>query len=166
MPSYLLSILARNYPPMLRASFMSEFCGPWLVWEPGAWAPAPRSQLTQKTVPADVRPGARRASATIALAMHLQLAEGRSQLNLGRDPTCELYINDVTLSRVHLHLTRTGEEWLVLDPGSLNGTQVNGIPLPHHTPTPLRDQMELDAGDVLLTVQSSAALFKRLHAPG
>jgi phosphoserine phosphatase RsbU/P len=51
-------------------------------------------------------------------------------LSLGRSPENELsYPDDSSLSRHHLILERTGQEWAVRDLGSKNGTYLNGRPL-------------------------------------
>jgi hypothetical protein len=51
----------------------------------------------------------------------------RARLVMGRDPACEIFLNDITVSREHAVLdVRTGEVG-VTDAGSLNGTYVNGV---------------------------------------
>ena len=43
----------------------------------------------------------------------------------GRGPDSEIFLDDVTVSRRHAEVTRTGQGFLVRDVGSLNGTYVN-----------------------------------------
>jgi pSer/pThr/pTyr-binding forkhead associated (FHA) protein len=43
----------------------------------------------------------------------------------GRHPESDIFLDDVTVSRRHAEVRRTGEEFLVRDLGSLNGTYVN-----------------------------------------
>ncbi len=43
----------------------------------------------------------------------------------GRHPDCEIFLDDVTVSRRHAEFTRTPEGFRVADVGSLNGTYVN-----------------------------------------
>lgn len=43
----------------------------------------------------------------------------------GRHPKSEIFLDDVTVSRRHAEIHRTGEGWLVHDVGSLNGTYLN-----------------------------------------
>ncbi|WP_460358264.1 FHA domain-containing protein [Actinoallomurus acanthiterrae] len=50
----------------------------------------------------------------------------RVRLVIGRAPTCEFVVADLTVSRLHAELRRTGNTWLLSDLGSMNGTQVNG----------------------------------------
>jgi pSer/pThr/pTyr-binding forkhead associated (FHA) protein len=47
------------------------------------------------------------------------------QVNAGRHPDSEIFLDDVTVSRRHAEFHRQGEEFTVTDVGSLNGTYVN-----------------------------------------
>jgi len=44
---------------------------------------------------------------------------------LGRHPDSEIMLDDITVSRRHADVERTGEGYVVSDAGSLNGTYVN-----------------------------------------
>ena len=43
----------------------------------------------------------------------------------GRSVSCDIFLDDITVSREHAHFVRTGTEFHVRDAGSLNGTYVN-----------------------------------------
>lgn len=43
----------------------------------------------------------------------------------GRSVSCDIFLDDVTVSREHAHFVRAGTDFLVRDAGSLNGTYVN-----------------------------------------
>lgn len=43
----------------------------------------------------------------------------------GRSVSCDIFLDDVTVSREHAHFVREGTTFLVRDAGSLNGTYVN-----------------------------------------
>jgi len=45
---------------------------------------------------------------------------------LGRRQENEISLDDITVSRRHAEITRTGDGYVVADAGSLNGTYVNG----------------------------------------
>ena len=47
------------------------------------------------------------------------------QVNAGRHPDSQIFLDDVTVSRRHAEFHRNGEEFTVSDAGSLNGTYVN-----------------------------------------
>ena len=44
---------------------------------------------------------------------------------IGRSPDCDVFLDDVTVSRKHAVLVRNGDVFLIEDLGSLNGTFVN-----------------------------------------
>lgn len=45
--------------------------------------------------------------------------------HLGRHPDSEISLDDITVSRRHAEIVRVGDEYVVRDAGSLNGTYVN-----------------------------------------
>jgi len=45
---------------------------------------------------------------------------------LGRDPTSDLLLDDVTVSRCHVEIRRIGPAYVAADCGSFNGTYLNG----------------------------------------
>jgi FHA domain-containing protein/uncharacterized protein DUF1707 len=49
-----------------------------------------------------------------------------TSFTIGRDQRCDLYISDMTVSRLHARLSRGSCGWLLTDLGSSNGTRVNG----------------------------------------
>jgi pSer/pThr/pTyr-binding forkhead associated (FHA) protein len=44
---------------------------------------------------------------------------------IGRSPECDVFLDDVTVSRKHAELVRDGDTFTITDLGSLNGTFVN-----------------------------------------
>jgi diguanylate cyclase (GGDEF)-like protein len=60
------------------------------------------------------------------------------RMTLGRDPLCDVELNDDFASRVHAILERVGDDWCLSDRGSLNGTIVNDNRI---------DQQKLSSGD-------------------
>ena len=64
-----------------------------------------------------VRAGGGRAGETFALE--------QDRTSLGRAPECEVFLDDVTVSRRHAVVTRDAEGFTLHDEGSLNGTYVN-----------------------------------------
>jgi pSer/pThr/pTyr-binding forkhead associated (FHA) protein len=47
----------------------------------------------------------------------------------GRHPESDIFLDDVTVSRRHAEFRRDGDEYVVVDVGSLNGTYVNREPV-------------------------------------
>ncbi len=64
-----------------------------------------------------VRAGGGRAGETFRL--------DRERTTIGRSPDCDVFLDDVTVSRMHAALTHESDGWLIEDQGSLNGTYVN-----------------------------------------
>lgn len=64
----------------------------------------------------------------------------REELTLGRDPDCDIFLNDVTVSRRHATLRVRAGIVSVEDSGSLNGTYVNGVRV---------DEAPLGSGDMV-----------------
>ncbi|HEX6290794.1 MAG TPA: protein kinase [Herpetosiphonaceae bacterium] len=53
-------------------------------------------------------------------------------------------------SRRHAVVERRGDQYVLTDVGSVNGTILNGMPLPPHRPHPLREDDHIKIGDVEL----------------
>lgn len=51
----------------------------------------------------------------------------RPSVSVGRDPSADIFLNDITVSRKHAILHVSVGEVSVTDAGSLNGTYVNGV---------------------------------------
>ena len=66
---------------------------------------------------------------------------------VGRGRNNTLTIPDLSLSRRHSRLEQHGDEWVVLDQGSGNGTRVNGRPVQRHR---LRHGDEIGMGDTAI----------------
>jgi len=65
----------------------------------------------------------------------------------GRHPASDIFLDDVTVSRRHAEIVRTGTEYAVRDTGSLNGTYLNRERVEE---APLRDGDELQIGSFKL----------------
>jgi hypothetical protein len=64
-----------------------------------------------------IRAGGGRAGESFAVA--------GEQMTIGRRPDCDVFLDDVTVSRDHALLIKRGDAWYLDDCGSLNGTYVN-----------------------------------------
>jgi serine phosphatase RsbU (regulator of sigma subunit) len=62
---------------------------------------------------------------------------------IGRSSRCDLAVADRCLSRQHVRLFKSEEEWLVEDMGSRNGTRLNGTMITK--PTPIKPGDVIDA---------------------
>ncbi|AQS59055.1 FhaA domain-containing protein [Desulforamulus ferrireducens] len=70
--------------------------------------------------------------------------------SLGRRDTCDIVINDTSVSRRHAQIERIGGRYWLTDLNSTNGTFVNGLPI---------EKIELTSGDVI-TVGNTVLIFK------
>jgi transcriptional regulator with GAF, ATPase, and Fis domain len=71
------------------------------------------------------------------------------ELSIGRDPSNHVWITDPALSRQHCLLTRKGDQFIIRDLGSRNGTSVNGMAV---------DEVQLQHGDQI-SVGTSVFMF-------
>lgn len=71
--------------------------------------------------------------------MSFLLREGNT--TVGRHPESDIFLNDVTVSRHHCRFVASGDDLVVEDSGSTNGTYVNDERV---------DKASLDAGDEVL----------------
>lgn len=71
---------------------------------------------------------------------------------LGRDPeSCDIaFPEEDTVSRVHARIHRDNKKWYLQDPGSTNGTLLNGLPLSLPSGNSLEDGDEICLGEVRL----------------
>ena len=86
-------------------------------------------------------------------ARFLIMRDGES-LVVGRDPGCELVIEDPRVSKRHAQLRWSGDGWTLEDAGSKNGTAVNGKPV---------EGAELHDGDAI-SFGGLSGRFERLSA--
>jgi hypothetical protein len=152
--SLLLSTLRAQFASKGADALKAAHPHAWLLWEPGNWKPPAKRTMVFSAV----GPGSK-SSGGEALALAL---DGAQQMVLGRDPLCDLVINDGTLSARHLLLTRSGTGWTVADAGSSNGTKLQGAALAANDPRPLLEGARLEAAQVILTYWTAEGLWRRL----
>ena len=85
--------------------------------EEGELVPVEPGQVTAHGPALVIRSGGGRAGESFSV-------EGE-HMTIGRRPDCDVFLDDVTVSRDHARLVRRGEHWYLDDCGSLNGTYVN-----------------------------------------
>jgi len=164
MTSLLLSVLARMHRTKTPKEFAAVHPNCWLVWEPGVWKPPSKNGETLATVSVPTPPPA----AGEALALALTPRTGQpGQVTLGRGASCDIEINDATLSQLHLlFMEASPNVWTVRDAGSRNGSWVDRMPLPKGVPMRLENGARIQAAQVCLTFYDAAGLFERLRSLG
>jgi predicted component of type VI protein secretion system len=69
-------------------------------------------------------------------------------ISIGRSPESDIVIEDSDTSRSHARLSREGDEHLIEDLGTFNGTLVNGVPIQKQ---PLENRDVIQIADVEIT---------------
>ncbi|MBI5546661.1 MAG: FHA domain-containing protein [Deltaproteobacteria bacterium] len=162
--AFLLSFVTRQVLLSPREKVAASYRHSWLVWEPGAWV-APPPGLHMTLVPAPPQEAMRPVQGD-ALCFELALTEGQTGLRLGRAADCDLVINDGTVSRSHLWLTREPEDWAAQVLPSSRGATSDGRVLSPGTRLPLRRGTRLQLGDVVLTYYDPQGLLLRAAEQG
>jgi hypothetical protein len=71
---------------------------------------------------------------------------------IGRLSACDISIADPNVSRRHAEIQPRGENWVLVDLGSTNGTRVNGVRVDEHV---LLDGDEITIGTATITFDAS-----------
>lgn len=77
------------------------------------------------------------------------------RFTIGREPTCDMTLADVTVSRWHASLVQADGCWLLADLGSTNGTRVNGWRV--NVPTPVAAGDFVSFGGANFVIRGRAA---------
>lgn len=75
----------------------------------------------------------------------------KPELRIGRDPSCDVRLDDDTVSTQHARLSYRNKQWWIEDLLSTNGTFLNDERV--ETPTILINEDEIRVGKVLLIVE-------------
>ena len=82
----------------------------------------------------------------------------RKRVIIGRDPNCDIHIDDPGLSRNHAEIIRDGDTLLFVDLGSLNGSMINGNPVSRHL-LAAGDTVRIGESAFLVLGEDSGELF-------
>jgi FHA domain-containing protein len=90
---------------------------------------------------------------------------GTDELMVGRLPSCDLVINDPSVSKEHarVHWQARSDSCTVVDLGSMNGTQLNGHLLEPHKEFYVQDGDLVRFGDADFAYMTAQSLWERLH---
>lgn len=76
----------------------------------------------------------------------------QNQVTLGRDPSCELCLDDEAVSARHTQLSFHHGQWWAEDIGSTNGTRLNQAPLSVPTVLTTGDQIECGRSVLIVSI--------------
>jgi len=85
---------------------------------------------------------------------HERFSPASAEVVIGRDPACDMHLNDQTISGQHARLVYRLSQWWVEDLQSTNGTYLNQLAVSH--PVVLTNGDELRFGQVTFQVSNSA----------
>lgn len=85
------------------------------------------------------------------------------ETSIGRAKTCDLTIDDATVSRFHAVLSRRGSGWLLFDTNSTSGTFVNGGAIKKHQL--LKDGDHINFGKCEFIFYSTAVTTRQQVVP-
>jgi pSer/pThr/pTyr-binding forkhead associated (FHA) protein len=80
----------------------------------------------------------------------------QTEISIGRDPACDISLNDDSVSARHVNLSYHHAQWWAEDLGSTNGTRLNQSPLT--TPTVITTGDQIECGHTALIVSIGATV--------
>jgi hypothetical protein len=92
------------------------------------------------------------AAGSLALPNGTRIALGDDPVTIGRQAECDVVLDDTNVSRRHAEVRRQGEDYVLIDLGSTNGSKVNGAQVKQH---PLADGDEITVGKSLIRFEAS-----------
>ena len=84
-------------------------------------------------------------------------------ITVGRTENNDIVLKDITVSRFHAFFRQRGEEWLVCDAGSKNGTMLRGAALAPRKELPVGSSDAVRLGDIATTFYTAHDLFDVLR---
>ena len=113
----------------------------------------PRQRRGRFAVVSDVHEGpAGLTAASVVLADGMRVVLGPEPITIGRLPESTIVINDPNASRRHAEIRRSGNDVVVVDLGSTNGTRVNGATIRERV---LSDGDQIVIGTTVLRFETS-----------
>jgi len=70
-------------------------------------------------------------------------------ITLGRAPNNDLVIPDQRVSKFHAYFRKLGQQWMINDANSMNGTWVDGQPIPSDRSAPLKSGSTIRLAETL-----------------
>src|SRR2546429_5613031 len=69
-----------------------------------------------------------------------------AEVTIGRGAENAVVLNEAGVSRLHARIQKQGTQWMLLDNGSANGTELNGMTI--GKPSPLRTGDKIGVGNI------------------
>jgi pSer/pThr/pTyr-binding forkhead associated (FHA) protein len=160
---------ARDHAGQSREDFLEEVREPHLVipnLAAGGGGDEPTSFATMRFTP-----GVGAKSTTKDSTMVIPVRKRRDSnafammITLGRAPNNDLVIPDQRVSKFHAYFRKLGQQWMINDANSMNGTWVDGTLIPSDRSAALKSGSRIRLAETLeLQFLEPADLFARLQA--
>jgi hypothetical protein len=157
LKAYLMTDMARRYfsGPEL---FRSQYAHPWLVWEPGKWkVGTPLDETLQSSTLEEEA-----LSRGDALCFALAVRTGPLLLRVGRSVDNDVVVNDATVSREHIRLSRDSEGRWSVEAATDDTTTCRGEILKPGLSKGIVGGDQVVAGEVTLTFYDLVGFIERL----
>jgi FHA domain len=88
------------------------------------------------------------------------------RITIGRTSNNDIILDDASVSRFHAWLETVGQDWVLVDAGSRNGSMVSGRRMLAKTPVALTNGAPVRIGALQLTYYTAAGFLEMLHRRG
>lgn len=160
----------RTHEAQPKADFLEEIRDPHLVipnLAPAGTADEPTSFATMRFTPGGAsRGGPNEGAMIIPVRKRRDSNAFAMMITLGRAPNNDLVIPDQRVSKFHAYFRKLGQQWMINDANSMNGTWVDGQPIPSDRSAPLKSGSTVRLAETLeMTFLEPEDLFARLQRP-
>ncbi|HEY5948093.1 MAG TPA: FHA domain-containing protein [Kofleriaceae bacterium] len=153
-----------------REQFLASSAPAALVRHRGDYEDPPASGVHTLSIDQEIEETLPHGRESPTIALNLELfpltkkagASFPDRITIGRTGNNDIVIPDHSVSRLHAYVRRDGDQWLVADAGSKNGSWLSGSSLAPRKERPLKSRAELRLGDVDLTFYLASDLFNAL----
>lgn len=151
--------LYRRELPKSRQEFVQDHPHPFVVFASGPKGDGASVDVRQLTIDRFVVEAARPVGSNMMAAEVVPRDPNEKIVTIGVNATCDLVIDDNSLSKQHAWFGRLGDAWQIWDNDSVAGTQVNGQLLQPGFPRTLESGDVITLGYIELTFLVPEAFF-------
>jgi pSer/pThr/pTyr-binding forkhead associated (FHA) protein len=157
----------RSHAGQAREDFLEEVRDPHLFipsLAPAGTADEPTSFATMRFTPGGARGGPNDGAMIIPVRKRRDSNAFAMMITLGRAPNNDLVIPDQRVSKFHAYFRKLGQQWMINDANSMNGTWVDGEPIPSDRSAPLKPGSSIRLAETLeMIFLEPSELFSRVQ---
>jgi pSer/pThr/pTyr-binding forkhead associated (FHA) protein len=143
--------------------FMHRYADPFLILDAAALRAVDRRLAQGKTIDRLVLTGPSAGRGELLVAQLVPRNPSERVVTIGVSDTCDITIDDASISKQHAFFDRAGDSWRVWDNDSAAGTFVNDKPVTFQTPHPLVPGDYITLGSVDVTFLTSGLFYGLLR---